>query len=69
MAAPKARNVKAQGNALGKGPEKSQALKARNHTFTDDQFRAFSACHICVIDLGRWPRLLHFAPSALCRNI
>jgi hypothetical protein len=69
--APKVRNAKAWGNAPGNKPRNSSALKARNEPFIATtefpvpipRFQRFSC--ISILDLGRWPRLLHHAPLAL----
>jgi hypothetical protein len=73
--APKARNAIAWGNAPGLDIAlKTKALKARNNGIPElervawSQFlcRAFSACSVQFATyLGRCPRLLHCAPSAL----
>jgi hypothetical protein len=77
VSAPKARNVIAQGNALGEHADVSLALKARNDDSRTETvsikvpprlLRAFSARKFDGLYLGRWPRLLHFAPLALRRS-
>jgi hypothetical protein len=76
ISAPKARNVIAWGNAPGKSRISKKALKARNDSYESyptqkngfaSQFSAFSAQKFFSNnpDLGRCPRLLHFAPLAL----
>ena len=66
--APKARNVKAQGNALGEVIQQSRALKARNQISGWNNYAPSALVTFDVLDLGRWPRLLHFAPWALYKQ-
>src|SRR6267378_3605855 len=73
--APKARNVTAWGNAPGDGQRVLEALKARNRNYRSKT--AVVKLPLNIISrlqrwdaptapyLGRWPRLLHFAPLAL----
>src|SRR5258706_15982597 len=73
--APKARNVIAWGNAPGDGQRVLEALKARNRSCRSktavvklplniiSRFQRWDAPTATY--LGRWPRLLHFAPLAL----
>src|ERR1700704_6594075 len=72
--APKARNVIAQGNALGWVLLILEALKARNRNGSIKTVvivlrpTHFALSALAVFNcsyLGRWPRLLHFAPVAL----
>jgi hypothetical protein len=78
FSAPRVRNAKAWGIALGETQAVVTALKARNipggekvllaiHNSYDGSFpsRAFSAFYLTCSVLGRCRRLLHFAPLAL----
>ena len=66
--APKVRNVTAWGNAPGEmGLLILEALKARNTT-PATHFAPSALPGIPETRLGRWPRLLHFAPLALRPN-
>jgi hypothetical protein len=69
IGAPQARNAKAQGNALGKLINLSRALKARNQGPRSNYSAPSALVTFVLLTLGRWPRLLHFAPSALCKTI
>ena len=60
-------NVKAQGSALGKVIQfGAPALKARNQVSRSNDFAPSALVTFDTVDLGRWPRLFHLAPSALC---
>jgi hypothetical protein len=71
--APKARNVRAQGNALGERVyEFPSAESAKSLSQNEKHHGAFAIIarlqrsgNLAGLYLGRWPRLLHFAPLAL----
>jgi hypothetical protein len=75
VSAPKAQSVTAWGNAPGKGRRVLEVLKARNRNcrFQNTVVRRppniisrFQRWEVLTGPyLGRWPRLLHFAPLAL----
>ena len=66
FSAPKARNAIAWGNAPGDGVNSSRALKACNGAL---RCRAFGASISLWMFPGALPRLLHFAPLALKKEL